>query len=321
MAELDTRGQLTLIELAKRTNNGNLLTIAEVMSETNEILDDAVWQESNQLTSHLITRRHSLPAGSWRRLNSGVDTESSATSQLSEAIGMLESYSEVDKKLVDIAPNPKQFRSDEDMAFVEGMSQSVADTIIYGNMATHPERIYGISTRYNDLACSNVFSASGSGSDLTSIWVIQWGVRQVFLIYPQNSKSVGIQAIDLGEHTALDTNSKKYQVYRTHFTIDVGMAVRDERCIQRQCNIESAGASNLWDDDLLIGMLNNLPYKGKGAVIYCNKTIKTQMDVTAKDKTNVSYNTREVFGHETTHFRGVPVHQVDAILNTESEVT
>jgi hypothetical protein len=321
MAELDTRGQLTLLELAKRTNNGNLIAIAEVMDETNDILKDAVWVEANQLTSHLITRRHSLPSGSWRRLNAGVAPESSATSQFTEAIGMLEAYSEVDKKLVDIAPNPKQFRADEDMAFIEGMSQNVADTLIYGNMATHPERFYGLATRYNDLSCSNVFSAGGSGSDLTSIWVVQWGVRTVHLIYPKNSKTLGIQARDLGEDTTTDANGNKYQIYRTHFTIDVGLAIRDERCVQRQCNIETSGASNLWSDDLLIEMLNNLPYGGKGAVIYCNKTIKTQMDIEAKDKSNVNYTAGNAFGVPTTYFRGVPVRQVDAILNTESEVT
>lgn len=321
MAELDTRGQLTLVELAKRTNNGNLLTIAEVMDETNEILTDAVWQEANQLTGHLITRRHSLPSGSWRRLNKGVDSESSATSQITEAIGMLESYSEVDKKLVDIAPDPKQFRSDEDMAFVEGMSQNLADTLIYGNMGTHPERFYGLATRYNDLSCSNVYSAGGSGSDLTSIFIVQWGVRRVFLIYPKNSKSVGINANDLGEHTALDADSKKYQVYRTHFTVDVGLAIRDERCIQRQCNIETTGSSNTFSDDKLIEMLNKLPYQGKGAVIYCNATVKTQMDIDAKDKSNVNYTAKDIWGVPVTYFRGVPVRQVDAILNTESEVT
>lgn len=321
MAELDTRGQLTLVELAKRTNNGNLLTIAEVMDETNEILTDAVWQESNQLTSNIITRRHSLPSGSWRKFNAGVDTESSGTNQVIEAIGMLESYSEVDKKLVDIAPNSKQFRSDEDIGFVEGMNQNLADTIIYGNMGTHPERFYGALTRYNDLACSNVFSAGGSGSDLTSVLVIQWGVRRVFLTYPKNSKSVGIQARDLGEHTATDSSSKKYQVYRTHFSIDVGLCIRDERCVQRQCNIESAGSSNNFSDDKLIEMLNNLPYKGAGAVIYCNTTVKTQMDIDAKDKTNVNYTSKDAWGVPTTHFRGVPVRQVDAILNTESAVT
>ncbi|MCE5226765.1 MAG: hypothetical protein LLG05_13035, partial [Porphyromonadaceae bacterium] len=44
--------QYTLVELAKRTNNGNLLEIAEVLSITKEMFQDAVWIEANQTASN-----------------------------------------------------------------------------------------------------------------------------------------------------------------------------------------------------------------------------------------------------------------------------
>jgi len=313
--------QLTLVELAKRTNNGDLIAIAEVLDETNEIFDDAVWLESNQMTGHLITRRNSLPAGTWRKLNAGVDTEASTTTQVTEAIGMLETYSKVDKKLVDLAPDPKAFRAGEDRAFIEGLSQTIADTLIYGNMGSHPERFNGFCTRFNELAKNNVWDGGGGGSDVTSILVVQWGPTMVHLIYPKNSKSMGIQARDLGEDTVQDSNSKEYQAYRTHFSVDIGVAVRDERCVQRYANIESSGAANTFDDDVLIRLLRKLPYKGRGAVIYANDVILAQMDIRAKDKSNVNYSSSDAFGVPVTMFRGVPVRRVDAILNTETAVT
>lgn len=322
-ATLAVRSQLTLVELAKRTVDGNLIAISEVMAETNEILQDAPWIQANQTTGHLITRRHSLPSGTWRKLNKGIAAEASSTTQVTEAIGMLEAYSKVDKKLVDIAPDKVSFRAGEDMAFVEGLSQNIADTIIYGNMGSNPERFNGLATRFDELGDDNVIGGGGTGSDCTSIWIVQWGPNLCHLIYPKNSASMGVQARDLGEDTVQDDDSNEYQAYRTHFTVDCGIAIHDDRCVCRYCNIETADSAttNIFDEDVLIRLLRKLPYNGKGAVIYANRTILTQMDIRGKDKTNVNYGTENIFGIPTTTFRGIPVRRVDAILDTESALT
>jgi hypothetical protein len=56
MATLDAYSQLTLLELAKRTDpKGEAAKIAEIMSEANEILHDAQWGEANNVTSLSLT--------------------------------------------------------------------------------------------------------------------------------------------------------------------------------------------------------------------------------------------------------------------------
>jgi len=316
------RNQLSLLELAKRTtDDGNLIAIAEVLDETNDVLLDAPWQPSNQTQSHLITRRNSLPSGTWRKINEGIAATASSTTQVVEPIGLLEAYSKVDKVLVDIAANPAEFRAMEDRAFIEGLSQDLADAIIYGNAGSHPERFNGLAVRLNDLSQSNVFDAGGSGSDVTSLYIVQWGVGRVYMVYPRNDAALGLMARDLGEDTVLDASNNEYQAYRTHFSVKPGLAVVDERSIIRIANVETSGSTNIFDDDTLIEALNNLPYNGVGAVVYCNRTIKTQMDIRAKDKSNVNYSPAEVWGRPVMTFRGVPVRRVDAILDTETAVT
>lgn len=325
MATNTVRSQLTLIEIAKRTNNGNLLTIAEVMDETNEILKDAPMVEANQPTGHVITRRNSLPTGTFRKLNSGVSTEASSTTQLTEPMCLLDAISKVDEKLVELAPDPVSFRNGEDMSFVEGLGQSLADVVLYGNMGTYPERINGLATRYDSLSFANVKDGGGTGSDTTSIWIVQWDpVWGVHFIYPRGSKSMGINAIDMGVELVTDSGgTDQFRAYRTYFTCNMGIAIHDDRCVARYANIETAvgAAANIFDEDILIRALRNLPHAGKGAVIYANRTILAQMDIRSKDKANVNYGTENVFGVPTTTFRGVPVRQVDAILNTESAVS
>lgn len=322
MTTLDTRAQLTLIELAKRTADQNLLDIVEVMTETNEILDDALWLEANQKMGHLGTVRNTLPSGTWRRLNKGIARKASSTRQIKEGIGMLEAYSVVDKKLVDLAPNPIVFRSGEDMAFVEGLSQDLADCIFYGDQSTTPEKFDGFTPRYNALSLENVHDTGGTGDDNTSLWIVQWGKHKVHLIYPGGSASMGVKARDLGECTVLDDQAtpQEYQAYRTHFEVNAGMFIHDDRCVQRVCNIEVTGSTNIIDDNLIIAAKNNLPYKGVGAVIYCNKTILTQLEILAKDKSNVNWQPGEAFGQAITQFQGIPVRRVDALLNNETTV-
>ena len=320
MSTMTINSQLTLVELAKRTNNKDLLLITEVLNETNELLDDAVWIEGNQTISHKGSQRTFLPVGTWRRINSGVEQEASATKQIVEPMGMLEAYSTVDKKLVEIAPNPMEFRSQEDLAFVEGLSQSLIDAIIYGNLSTDPEKFDGLATRYSKLADTNVLGQGGTGSDTTSVWIIQWGPTRCHLVYPRGSQSIGIGTRDLGEQTVYDANSNPYQAFRTHFEINCGLFVHDQRCVQRLANIETAGATNTLDDDSLVILLGRMLQRGVGAVIYANRTICTQLDILAKDKTNVNYTSADVFGKPTTLFRGVPVKLVDALLDTETAI-
>jgi len=318
MAVINVQSQLTLIELAKRTNDKNLLTIAEVLTQDHPILADAVWLESNQPTSHVGTKRTNLPTGTWRRLNKGVATEASATTQVTEPMGMLESYSKVDAKLVSLAPNKAEFRSQEDLAFVEGLSQTIETAIIYSDLATTPEKFDGFTPRYNSLALANVAGNGGSGADCQSLWIIQWGATKVHLIYPPGG-SVGIKVQDLGELTVYDdeTIPAPYQAFMTHFTMDCGLYVHDDRCVQRIANIETTGASNLLDDDLIIASLNLMPQRGggPGTAMYASRILLTQFDIMAKDKTNVNYTSDTAFGEMVTRFRGVPIRLCEAIVD------
>jgi hypothetical protein len=311
---------LGLLELAKRSGDKAAIAIAEIMDQTLE-LQDLVYTEANGPTSHTMTRRSSLPSGSWRQINDGVTPESSTTYQVVEQLGILESFSKVDEELVNLAANKMAFREQEDRAFVEGLGQTFAESLIYGNPLSTPGSFLGLAPRLNALTQTNVLSAGGSGSDLTSIYVVQWGIGRTFMVYPINSK-VGLQAEDLGiQLMAGQTAGTLMKNYVTHFIMRGGLCVADDRCIQRLANIESAGSSNIFNDDHLLTILNRLPYQGRGAVIYANKTVKTQMDILAKNKTNINYAFGDFGGRQVTTFRGFPVREVESILNTESAVS
>jgi hypothetical protein len=56
-------------------------------------------------------------------------------------------------------------------------------------------------------------------------------------------------------------------------------------------------------------------------VIYCNRVVRTYLDLQAMNKTNVLLRIEEFDGKPVTTFRGIPVRTCDAILNNETRVT
>ena len=125
----------TLADVIKRTEPGvnggpgKIATIVEMLTETNEILQDMTYVEGNLPTGHKTTIRTGLPSAAWRMLNYGVQPSKSDTAQITDACGMLEAYAEVDKALVELNGNAAAFRLSEDRAFLEAMNQEMASTL------------------------------------------------------------------------------------------------------------------------------------------------------------------------------------------------
>ena len=321
MAVLNSYQQLSLVEVAKRTNpDGTMATIAEVLKETNSIIADAVWREANDTFSNKTVRRASLPNGSWRKLNEGVAVEASQTVELVDTIGMLETWAQNDIEVIKGFSNPIQARNDEAMAFVEGLGQTMAETMIYGNSATTPEKFTGLAPRLNAIsATTNVINEGGSGGDTTSIYIVDWSPTGVYMIYPKNSMA-GLEHEDRGIETATSSAGLKYRAYVDVFTWKAGMVVKNSKSIARLANIEPDGASNIFDEDNLITLMNRMT-QGPGRRIYCNQAVLTQMEIRAKDKTNIHYTTvSDIAPGPVTMFKGVPVRLVEQITEAESVV-
>jgi len=339
---------LTYADWAKRMDDGyRVASIIELLSQTNEILDDMMVVEGNLPTGHKSTVRTGLPQATWRLLNTGVPNAKSTTAQLIDTVGNLETYSVIDKDIADLNGNTPEFRLSESRAFLEGMSQQVASTLIYGNQFVNPERFTGFAPRYstkttaNSQTAANVLDGGGTSSTNTSIWVLTWGVDTNFATFPKG-KLTGLQQRDMGEWPVTDSAGNTYQAYREHFKWEIGLVNRDWRYVARIANIDvtqltGVSAANLIN--FLVRALYRLPTAPVSAttiqtsdtpmvradmgrtVIYCNRIVRTYLDLQAMNKTNVLLRIEEFNGKPITTFRGIPVRTVDAILSNEAQVT
>ena len=82
MATLST-SNLTLADWAKRSDpDGRVPIVAELLSQSNEILEDCVFKEGNLPTGERVVIRTGLPSVYWRALNQGIPNSKSTTAQV-----------------------------------------------------------------------------------------------------------------------------------------------------------------------------------------------------------------------------------------------
>lgn len=343
---------LSLADWARRVDpDGQIATIIEILSQANDIFDDMMWLEGNLPTGHKTTIRTGLPIGTWRMLYQGVPYTKSTSAQITEGVGMLEAYSQIDKKLAELNGDVAKFRMSEDDAHLEGLSQQMATAIFYSNVAVNPQQFTGLGPRYNTVCTTtaqnavNVLDCGGTASANASLWLVGWGERTIHGIFPKASKA-GLMFEDKGDVVpGYDANNNRFEAYTSYFKWEAGMCVADWRYGVRMANIDTTtnagGLGSATPPDLFAFMSKAVirfptlnmrasgivktdapsdPAPGIQPAWYCNRTVREYMDIQAIRDKNVLLSSKEYDGQPVTLFRGIPIRVVDALLNTEARV-
>ena len=350
MATLPTKaGAVGLLDIAKATDpDGKIAKVAELLSQSNEILLDMPFVQGNLATGHRGTIRTGLPTPIWRKLYQGVPASKSLRATVEDGIGILEDRNEIDCAVADLNGNSAAFRLDEGTATIEGINQAMAQALIYGDSSLHPEQFNGLAVRYNTIntatseVANNVISAAGSGN-CTSVWLIVWGPNTIHGIYPKGSNA-GLDHEDLGKIDAFDASGNRYRAYADRYEWKCGLHVKDWRYVVRIANISvsdligqsgtQANTAATWLPKLMAKALARIPHRGMGrAVFYASRTVQSMLVVGALDKSQNALAILPAFeqygkivpgyaeGGGQLAFLGVPIHTVDRILETESPLT
>jgi len=333
-------GQLTLADYSKRVGpDGKIDPVAELLSQQNEILEDIVFKEANQPTSHVVAVRTGLPAVYWRQYNAGVPSSKSTTAQITEPCAMMEARSHIDAKLLQLNGNSAAFRLSEESAFIEAMGQEMTAKIFNGNVGADAKTFSGLATRYSSTTAgngNNVILAGGAGSDNASMYLVVWGEQTVFGTFPKGSRA-GLVNRDLGEESVQDGSGNWYQAARSLFQWDAGLVVKDWRYVVRIANIDvsdwvgvtgsqsATSATNLIK--LMMRAIARIPNFNMGrAAFYTNRSIQEGLMIQALEKSNNALGITQAltqFGQNMNQltFMGVPVRKVDGLGIAESLVS
>lgn len=338
MATISTN-LMTLYDHAKgRDPDGKAARVAELLSQSNDILADAVYKEGNLPTGEQVSIRTGLPTVYYRLTNNGVPESKSTKAQVTEQAAILEGRSQIDVDIATLDGNVSSTRQSEDEAFLESMAQTGAETLIYGS-AANPEEYVGFANRYSDLSANNaqnILDAGGTGSDNTSVWLVGWSTNTVYMAYPKGS-SAGLSMDDLGVQDAFDSSDNRFRAYMSHFKQKETLVVKDWRYAVRIANIDISDLEGLTGTQavtaataitkLMSRAIDRMPkLAGIRPSFYANRSVLSLLRVMAQEKSSSAVTIEEAtnqFGDDIfqTKFLKIPVGMVDRILNTEAQVT
>lgn len=323
---LSMSDRLTAAEMIKRGEiTGDQRMIIEAMSATNELLADAAYCRANKGTINSQIVRTALPRGQRRVYNQGVQTEASQTDLIHDVTEQIETYSKVDCALIDNQPNKNEALMQEDIAFIEGLGQTMADDIIYGNHLTDNSATNGFAARCSTLGKNCVSFKGNTSNKQTSLYLVKWGPQFTKLIYPNGASGVGISRNFKGQQTVTAPGGGEMEAYVTHYKMDFGVSVGHPLALIRLCNIDMNDALSKDEMDALVReviALKRLLPQGDGAIsLIGNADIMAAFDLATLDKANVVYPKEDPWGKEINVIRGMRCRQCDAILNTEAVVS
>lgn len=317
----------TLVDVASRSHEGNIQTIAEILEQTNEILPDIPIITGNTETGHKGTIRSGLPTVAWRILNRGVPASKSRTMQVIDTCGQLAAIAQVDEDIANTNGNSAEFRLSEDRAFIQALNIEFAETLFYGNTGTDPEEFLGLTPRFSDVTADNggMIGGGGGATDLTSVWLVCWGPNTIHGIVPKGS-TAGIQHKDWGLQLVEDEDGYKLPAYVSTYKLNIGMHMRDWRYIARLCNIDhtalttdaTAGANLVEQMTNMLEIVQDLSL-GR-PVFYVGRKVRRFLRHQIKNTNNVNLTMEQVAGKKVIAFDGVPVRVCEALNMDETAV-
>jgi hypothetical protein len=332
MATAIASSNMTLVDIAKQTMpDGSIESdVVELLAQDNPILADMTWEEANGGTFHRSSVRTGIPEATFRRFYEGVTPVKTTYAQIDEPLGMMESRSVVDAKMLDMAPNKERVRMNEAIGILEGFNQSFVETLLYGDVGTSPAKFNGLLPRYDSLSAAtgeNIVDGGGTGTDNASILFVNWSPRTVFGVFPRGSKG-GISREDNGKQEVLDTASpaRRFTAYEEKFQWDCGLVVRDWRHVVRIANIDKSllvsqsGAAAILE--LMAAAVDKIPSSmNSRPAIYLNRTVATMLRIQTMKQANVQLTVGGEEGRKKIMFDGIPIRKVDMMQADEARIT
>ncbi len=327
----------TIYDVLEGQADGKTITdVVNILAQDNPILEDAATKECSQNDQNKEIVTTSLPTITRRKYNEGIDSSKGTRAPLIDTTAIYAARCEVDEDLASLNGGTREFLMRENEDYLEAMAQAVAHDMFYGAISAGNDGIIGFAERYNSLTRKNasgiipetadyIIDAGGTGNDLSSIWLVVWGLKTCFTVYPKGSKG-GLEIIPTRRGEARDKNGKTYPAHITEYKQKVGLCVKDLRSVVRIANVDVAAINATGGDKTIliksmIDAYTRCKKKTSGRpVFYCNADVYSAMWKCAVDRNNVLFNTSEIEGSPVIKFQGIPIKVCDALINTEAEI-
>ncbi len=323
--------------------NVNANSIAMLLGETNEILEDAVFKEANNGDNNKEVINIKLPTTAVRYYNEAVRPDAGRFASVTDQCAQFYRVFVVDKAIYDLANNKPEFMLAQAKVHIESMNQAMARAMLYGGSSDGKGSILGFMQRYSTLKRVNedgtlpetadyTIDAGGTSNNLTSILFVVWDYGNgCYGFYPQGS-TAGLKqgAIIESDAMVIPEQGGYMPAVKTSFEWKAGLCVKNVKQAVRICNIDLTAIN---EDDLISMMIDaserlDNPSVGR-ACVYMNRKTRTvlrQKIVTGGKLAKMFWYTTSkprlegVEGRPIMMFDEMPIRRVDAISLNEARV-
>lgn len=324
MATLTSYANMTLAEAQKRAGFDDAASVLGEIKQMIDVLDVMVWKPSTHGPFNKAFQASRLGTGAFAAANAPITTISSTGDYIDEPVKLYEGESQVDERVLKAAMDPYAVRDSEDVMNLEGAWQDWAYNLFYGDEGSDPDNFKSFARRRASLG-TYCIGASGTGSDLTSVWVMEIAPSALHLAYPKGSGTPGFTNKDNGrQRVTAPTGTGQMYAWCRLYEIWAAIVMRNERALIRYCNIESAGTSNIFSiTDFVRYVKNRLQSGGRNAFAFMNRTVKGELEAVAYgDVSNGSLTIKDIEGYgPITYCAGIPLLMHEGITDAETALT
>ena len=325
MAILAQNRPFTLAEANKMSGNIETANLLADFQQRNAFLDEVTWFPTTHGSHTEELRAKHLEGGEFTEVNAGIPSVGGTADILKEPVKIYEGDSVVADKILQYADDPYKARDTYDTINLEGIMQDFNKRILYSKNPGDSKAFKALTERKNAVDEKNFcFSAGGTGTGLTSVWLFEFGKKGFHFIYGKHT-SPGLSNTDRGMLNRPAPDGKGYHdVWVRQYTINAGIVEGSPKAFMRICNISPDYTSpNRFDPLMLITKCKPfLPTPGGGnAVLFVPPSIYGQIEAAAWEKGNASITISEIEGFGLLpRIVGIPVRPWDAISENESAV-
>lgn len=237
------------------------------------------------------------------------------------------------EKMPDKERNAYRMRTDQ--MFIRGLTRGMVKRVFQGDPATDPRDCMGLANivlpdRDNGVWKDSIIDGGGTGSNLTSIYFVNWDPEEMTCFFPQYGGAAGVSMEAIKEPVYVpDKDGKMYPAYVTEFGYDLGVFAGNPEKIVRIANVDPTkfttdkGATDLLKKFIEARhRLKTSDFSNVG--IYCTDQVGLIYDLQLLEKTKYTLEYK-TFGQRESmlSFGGIPIYQygTDVLPSTESKIT
>ena len=147
-------------------------------AKVNQILQVLPWRPASHASYDQYFMATRMGKGAFSKPNAAMNIMSSKGDYMEEPVKLYDGESRVDERVLKGVTDPAKTRDSEDVMNLEGALQDWVTALFYGSELTTPDGFKGFHERRKTLSGNPyVLGCGGTGSDTTSLWIMELSKR------------------------------------------------------------------------------------------------------------------------------------------------